>query len=65
MISVGSVFQALRFIPHGHGPPPKAKPPSPTTEESPYAHFFNVYKPNTPYKKTDPPVPDYAISVVR
>lgn len=64
-IPVGSIFQALRFIPHGHGVPLKTKPPSPLAGESPYTHFFNVYKPNTPYKKTNPPVPDFAISVVR
>lgn len=62
---VESIFQALRFIPRGHGIPLKTKPPSRPAEESPYAHFFNVYKPNTPYKKTNPPVPDFAISVVR
>ena len=61
----GSIFQALRFIPHGHGMPLKVKSPSPLAGESPYVHFFNVYKPNTPYKKTNPPVPDFAISVVR
>jgi tRNA-splicing endonuclease subunit Sen54 len=61
----GSIFRTLRFIPHGHGVPLKVKQPSPVAGESPYAHFFNVYKPNTPYKKTDPPVPDFAISVVR
>jgi len=61
----GSIFRALRIIPHGHGVPLKPKPKSPPSEESPYTHFFNVYKPNTPYKKTNPPVPDFAISVVR
>lgn len=63
--STGSIFRSLRFIPHGHGVPLKAKESRPPAQESPYAHFFNVYKPNTPYKKTDPPVPDFAISVVR
>jgi len=62
---IGSIFRSLRFIPHGHGVPLKVNPPCPLAEESPYAHFFNVYKPNTPYKKTDPPIPDFAISVVR
>jgi len=61
----GSIFRALRFIPHGHGVPLKVKPLSSLARESPYTHFFNVYKPNTPYKKTNPPVPDFAISVVR
>lgn len=61
----GSIFQALRFIPHGHGIPLKVKPSSPLVGESSYVHFFNVYKPNTPYKKTNPPVPDFAVSVVR
>lgn len=64
-VHTGSIFRALRFIPHGHNVPLKAKPQSPLTEDSPYVHFFNVYKPNTPYKKTSPPVPDFAISVVR
>lgn len=64
-IPSGSIFRALRFIPHGHGTPLKTRPHSPLAKDSPYAHFFNVYKPNTPYKKTNPPVPDFAISVVR
>ncbi|KAF9777543.1 tRNA-splicing endonuclease subunit sen54 N-term-domain-containing protein [Thelephora terrestris] len=59
-----SIFRALRFIPHGHGIPLKANPKHPQAEESPYVHFFNLYKPSTPYKKTSPPVPDFAISVV-
>jgi len=61
----GSILRSLRFIPHGHGVPLKVNPPCLPAEKSPYAHFFNVYKPNTPYKKTDPPIPDFAISVVR
>jgi len=59
-----SIFRTLRFIPHGHGIPLKVKPQPPLAENPPYAHFFNVYKPNTQYKKTNPPVPDFAISVV-
>src|SRR5882757_9106097 len=60
-----SIFRALRFIPHGHAVPLHTKLSGSAAEGSPYAHFFNVYKPNTPYKKTSPPVPDFAISVVR
>lgn len=64
-VSTGSIFRALRFVPRGHGIPLKTKPQPSQAEDSPYAHFFNVYKPNTPYKKTSPPIPDFAISVVR
>ncbi|KAJ7902044.1 tRNA-splicing endonuclease subunit sen54 N-term-domain-containing protein [Mycena olivaceomarginata] len=60
----GAVFRALRFIPTGHGVPLlpiKAEPP---VKPSPYHIFYNVYKPVTPFRKSEPCLPDYQIVVI-
>ncbi|EAU86300.1 hypothetical protein CC1G_08024 [Coprinopsis cinerea okayama7 len=56
------IFRSLRFIPSGHSVPLKnttALPPS-----SPYKIFYNIYKPSTPFKKSNPPPPDFQMVVV-
>ncbi|KAF7376322.1 tRNA-int-end-N2 domain-containing protein [Mycena sanguinolenta] len=60
----GAVFRALRFIPAGHKVPllpTKVESPS---NPSPYHIFYNVYKPVTPFRKSEPCLPDYQIVVV-
>ncbi|KAI0051423.1 hypothetical protein FA95DRAFT_1587186 [Auriscalpium vulgare] len=60
-----SVFTSLRFIPAGHSRPlMPAEAKLPTTPPSPYEVFYHVYKPNTPFRKTAPPAPDFHIVVV-
>jgi tRNA-splicing endonuclease subunit Sen54 len=62
----GSVFRSLRFIPNGHEIPLKVQRPRARSETpSPYEFFYNLYKPSTPYKKTSPPLPDFAVAIVK
>lgn len=57
--SAGSILSALRVIRTGHKHP-VAQPP----DKSPYEIFYNIYKPNTPLRKTNPPRPDFQCVVV-
>jgi tRNA-splicing endonuclease subunit Sen54 len=55
----GSILSSLRALQVGHThavPPPK--------EDSPFEIFYNIYKPNTPLRKTAPPPPDFQCVVV-
>ena len=64
LISTASVFKSLRFIPSGHSTPPRIQLPT-SPSPSPYAIFYNLYKPATPFKKTSPPSPDFSVVVVK
>ncbi|KAF8625909.1 hypothetical protein AX17_006635 [Amanita inopinata Kibby_2008] len=60
-----SLFKSLRLIPAGHSTPlyrPHAK--SDASPPTPYKIFYNVYKPNTPFKKTAPGKADFQVVVV-
>ncbi|PFH45425.1 hypothetical protein AMATHDRAFT_88815 [Amanita thiersii Skay4041] len=66
--SYASIFAALRnIIPSGHKVPLHT-PPSQKTDNTPattpYRIFYNVYKPNTPFRKTTPGKPDFQVVVV-
>ncbi|KAF8507641.1 tRNA-splicing endonuclease subunit sen54 N-term-domain-containing protein [Hysterangium stoloniferum] len=56
-----SIYRALRIIPSGHNLPLHMPPPHP---ESPYEIFYHIYKPNTPFRKSAPPPPDFSLVVV-
>ncbi|KAJ7268783.1 tRNA-splicing endonuclease subunit sen54 N-term-domain-containing protein [Mycena haematopus] len=60
----GAVFRALRFIPAGHSVPLLPTKVEPLGKPSPYHIFYNVYKPVTPFRKSEPCLPDYQIVVV-
>ncbi|KAF8210505.1 tRNA-splicing endonuclease subunit sen54 N-term-domain-containing protein [Mycena galopus ATCC 62051] len=60
----GAVFRALRFIPAGHGVPLLPIKVEPPAKPSPYHIFYNVYKPVTPFRKSEPGLPDYQIVVI-
>jgi hypothetical protein len=65
---LASIFSTLRFLPSGHSVPlqPRAqKSPTDASQSSPYEIFYHLYKPNTPYRKTAPPPPDFSIVVVK
>ncbi|KAI9458809.1 tRNA-splicing endonuclease subunit sen54 N-term-domain-containing protein [Russula earlei] len=51
-----SIFRTLRFFPSGHSVPLQSQPPR--------SIFYHLHKPNSPYRKTMPPPPDFAIVVV-
>ncbi|TFY64850.1 hypothetical protein EVG20_g5811 [Dentipellis fragilis] len=59
-----SIFKSLRFLSSGHSVPLKPPPAAPTVPPSPYKVFYHLYKPNTPFKKTSPPPPDFSVVVV-
>ncbi|KAI0059647.1 hypothetical protein BV25DRAFT_1993519 [Artomyces pyxidatus] len=59
-----SVFKSIRFIPSGHATPLLPLESHTTLVPSPYEVFYHVYKPNTPFRKTAPPPPDFHIVVV-
>ncbi|KAI0259841.1 tRNA-splicing endonuclease subunit sen54 N-term-domain-containing protein [Gloeopeniophorella convolvens] len=60
-----SIFKSLRFIRTGHSIPLRpAVPTLPNEPTSRYEVFYHVYKPNTPFRKTAPPPPDFSIVVV-
>jgi tRNA-splicing endonuclease subunit Sen54 len=54
------IFRALSLIPY-HDP---STIPQTTHPAPPFRIAYNVYKPNTPYRKTLPPPPDFRIAVV-
>ncbi|TFY83842.1 hypothetical protein EWM64_g165 [Hericium alpestre] len=62
-----SLFRSLRFLQSGHSVPLRSSP-LPSSEShgtsSPYKVFWHLYKPNTPFRKTAPPPPDFSIVVV-
>ncbi|KAJ6499095.1 tRNA-splicing endonuclease subunit sen54 N-term-domain-containing protein [Mycena sanguinolenta] len=60
----GAVFRAIRFIPAGHKVPLLPTRVEPLSKPSPYHIFYNVYKPVTPFRKSEPCLPDYQIVVV-
>ncbi|KAF8478053.1 tRNA-splicing endonuclease subunit sen54 N-term-domain-containing protein [Russula ochroleuca] len=61
-----SVFRTLRFLPAGHSVPLQSRPRKSTADDkpSPYEIFYHLHKPNTPFRKTAPPPPDFSIVVV-
>ncbi|KAF8272210.1 tRNA-splicing endonuclease subunit sen54 N-term-domain-containing protein [Lactarius quietus] len=60
-----SIFKTLRFISSGHAVPLPSRAQCLTgNPSSPYEIFYHLYKPNTPYRKTAPPQPDFSIVVV-
>ncbi|GJJ15884.1 hypothetical protein Clacol_010162 [Clathrus columnatus] len=59
-----SLYRILRFIPSGHGVTLHPHPYSQPSTTSLYTIFYNVYKPNTPFRKTAPPAPDFSLVVV-
>ncbi|KAF8694689.1 hypothetical protein AX14_001939 [Amanita brunnescens Koide BX004] len=59
------IFESLRFIPAGHKTPLfQSKARTTHATDSPYRIFYNVYKPNTPFKKSAPGKPDFQVVVV-
>lgn len=58
-----SIFKTLRFLSSGHAVPLPSRTRSGDTP-SHYEIFYHLYKPNTPYRKTAPPRPDFSIVVV-
>lgn len=64
------IFSRLRIIPNSSSPAPSPKPtpsPAPTADNEPagpYDIFFHVWKPSSAYKKSNPPPPDFYVSVV-
>lgn len=65
-----SISRTLRFMPAGHSVPLRPQPRKSTTGDddnkpSPYEIFYHLHKPNTPYRKTAPPPPDFSIVVVK
>ena len=46
-----------------HQPDPEKRREAQIT--SPYKIFYNLYKPNTPFKKSAPPPPDFQIVVIK
>ncbi|KAK2459706.1 hypothetical protein APHAL10511_008351 [Amanita phalloides] len=60
-----SILQSLRFIPCGHKVPLRQfHSPKGDVADTPYKIFYNVYKPNTPFKKSAPGRPDFQVVVV-
>ncbi|KAI0252433.1 tRNA-splicing endonuclease subunit sen54 N-term-domain-containing protein [Lactifluus subvellereus] len=61
-----SIFKTLRFLPSGHSVPLQSRTQKSPSDDppSPYEIFYHLYKPNTPYRKTAPPPPDFSIVVV-
>lgn len=60
-IVIDQVFSSLQFVKAGR----KAELPVNKRRMNPYQVFFNVYKPVTKYKKTNPPPPDFRIGAIR
>jgi hypothetical protein len=60
-----SIYRSLRGIapPRGHSTP--LITPAPVETPSPYAVFFHLYKPATPFRKTAPPAPDFEVVVIK
>ena len=59
-----SIFRSLRFIPSGHKTPLfQSKACTSQVTNSPYRIFYNVYKPNIPFKKSAPGKPDFQVVV--
>ncbi|KAH9037150.1 tRNA-splicing endonuclease subunit sen54 N-term-domain-containing protein [Lactarius hengduanensis] len=59
-----SIFKTLRLFSSGHAVPLPSRTRSGDTP-SHYEIFYHLYKPNTPYRKTAPPRPDFSIVVVK
>jgi tRNA-splicing endonuclease subunit Sen54 len=63
---LASIFKTLRFLSSGHAVPlPSSAQCFTEDSPSPYEIFYHLYKPNTPYRKTAPPQPDFSIVVVK
>lgn len=65
---IAHLFRSLRFMSAGHGIPLHHPDPEKRREiqmASPYKIFYNLYKPNTPFKKSAPPPPDFQIVVIK
>ncbi|KAK5013264.1 tRNA-splicing endonuclease subunit sen54 [Cryomyces antarcticus] len=58
--SYADIYRLLALIP-AHDP---TLPPSHTPTEPPFRVTYNVYKPNTAYKKSAPGPPDFRIAVI-
>lgn len=54
----------MRFIPAGHKTHLFQSRATSHAPDSPYRIFYNVYKPNTPFKKSAPGKPDFQVIVV-
>ncbi|KAG8705536.1 tRNA-splicing endonuclease subunit sen54 [Ceratobasidium sp. 394] len=57
-----SIFSSLRTIKTGHDISLQSHPSQLVTDE--FKIFWNVWKPNTPWRKLDVPKPDFEIAVV-
>ena len=55
------IFRALSLIPHHDA---STAPSQEQNTKAPFRIVFNVWKPNTPYKKSSPPPPDFCVAVV-
>lgn len=63
-VSSDSIFRALSLIPF-HDVSSHQSPPPPSREvPSPYRISFCIYKPNTPFRKSNPPPPDFRLCVL-
>lgn len=63
---LASIFKSLRFLSSGHAVPLPSRSQCFTGDSpSPHEIFYHLYKPNTPYRKTAPPQPDFSIVVVK
>lgn len=62
----GDIYRLLQIVPfHDPTTPPQfSKSDVPSSHENPFHITYNVWKPNTPFKKTAPGPPDFYISVV-
>ena len=73
LTKIASIFKTLRFMPSGHSVPLRSQrqTSSPADDDddddgpSPYEIFYHLHKPNTPYRKTAPPPPEFSIVVVK
>lgn len=63
---IARIFSKLRIIPNSASPSAVAAPPSdePSTGPPPVEIYFHVWKPASNYKKSNPPPPDFYVSVV-
>lgn len=70
-----TVYSRLQIIPSGHGSAAAAKAKTTTTSPStsssssssscsPFDTFFYAWRPATHFRKTDPPLPEFRISVI-
>ncbi|KAF9512910.1 hypothetical protein BS47DRAFT_1297083, partial [Hydnum rufescens UP504] len=57
-----TIFRTLRIIPAGHAEPLRTG--RDVRSSTPYQVFYHIWKPNTTWKKTAPPPPDFELVVI-